>query len=146
MGQFHDDSQQSQPLEWFHFTQLLHMYFFLLPSVITPHISDVMGVIVFTSFVCPSVGLCPSVSLSRPNRQAHRLEFWHGGQVEGYLGQVNRSRSRVKVTRSKNVHWDVPLTWGPCLDWWTWWIWTCKRGNSGIRRGVFSKHMWFFFQ
>ncbi len=30
--------------------------------------------------------------------------------MEGYLGQVCRSRSKVKVTRSKNVHWDVPFT------------------------------------
>ena len=28
--------------------------------------------------------------------------------MEGYLGQGHRSS--VKVTRSKNVHWDVPLT------------------------------------
>ncbi len=28
--------------------------------------------------------------------------------MEGYLGQVHMSK--VKVTRSKNVHWDVPLT------------------------------------
>ncbi len=30
--------------------------------------------------------------------------------MEGYLGQVHRSRSKVKVTRSKNVSWDIPLT------------------------------------
>ncbi len=28
--------------------------------------------------------------------------------MEGYLGQGHRSK--VKVTRSKNVHWDIPLT------------------------------------
>ncbi len=26
----------------------------------------------------------------------YRLEFWDGGQAEGYLGQVSRSRSKVK--------------------------------------------------
>ncbi len=55
---------------------------------------DVSGVIVLTSCVCVSV--CPCVRvlpLSQPNGQTYRLEFWHGGQVEGYLGQVHRSRS-----------------------------------------------------
>ena len=28
--------------------------------------------------------------------------------MEGYLGQGHKSK--VKVTRSKNVHWDAPLT------------------------------------
>ncbi len=28
------------------------------------------------------------VLLSQPNGQTYILEFWHGGQVEGYLGQV----------------------------------------------------------
>ncbi len=32
---------------------------------------------------------------------AQWLDFWHIGQVEGYLAQVWRSRSKVKVTRSK---------------------------------------------
>ncbi len=32
--------------------------------------------------------------------------------MDGYLSQVRRSRSKVKVkvTRSKNVHWVIPLT------------------------------------
>ncbi len=41
--------------------------------------------------VCLSV--CLSVSLSWPNEQTYRLEFWHGGQVDEFLGQVCRSRS-----------------------------------------------------
>ncbi len=72
--------------------------------IFTPHVSDVMGVIVLTSSVCLSV------SLFQPNGQTYRLEFWHGGQVEGYLGQGKGHRSNVKVTRSKNMHWDIPLT------------------------------------
>ena len=62
--------------------------------IFTPHICDI---------VCVSVSVCLS-PLARPNR----LEFWHEGQVEGYLGQGHRSK--VKITRSKNVHWDVTLT------------------------------------
>ncbi len=61
--------------------------FITFTIIITPHVCDVSGVIVLTSSVC----LLP---LSRPNRQTYRLEIWHGGQVEGYLGQVYRSRSR----------------------------------------------------
>ena len=40
------------------------------------------------------------------NGRAHGLEFWHGGQVEGYVGQGHRSKVnvKVKVKRSKNVH------------------------------------------
>ena len=34
---------------------------------------------------------------SRTDRCTDRLEFWHGGQVEGYLGQGHGSK--VKVTR-----------------------------------------------
>ena len=41
-----------------------------------------------------------SVSLSRPNGQTYSREFRHVGQVEGYLGQVLRSRSRSR-SRSK---------------------------------------------
>ena len=33
------------------------------------------------------------------NKHTDRLDFGHGCQVEGYLGQVGRS----KVTRSKNI-------------------------------------------
>ena len=39
------------------------------------------------------VCVCLSVSLSWPNGQTYRPEFWHEGQVGGYLGQVSRSRS-----------------------------------------------------
>ncbi len=63
---------------------------------ITPHVCDVSGVIVLTSSVCVSVCLLP---LSQPNGQTYGLEFQYVGQVEGYLGQVCRSRS--KVTRSQ---------------------------------------------
>ncbi len=59
-----------------------------------------MGVIVLAS--CVSV----SVSLSWPNGQTYRLEFWHVGQVEEYLGQVGH-RSKVKVTRSKMFLWLI---------------------------------------
>ena len=54
--------------------------------VFTSHISDVMGVIVLTSCVCVCLSVCPSVSLYRPKGKTYRLEFLHGGQVEGYLG------------------------------------------------------------
>ncbi len=37
--------------------------------VITPHVSDVMGVIVFTSYVCPCVCVC--VCLTLPAKQTH---------------------------------------------------------------------------
>ncbi len=47
-----------------------------------------------------------SVSLSRSNGQASEPDFWYVGEVEGYLGEV--SRSKVKTTRSKIVFlWDV---------------------------------------
>ncbi len=52
-----------------------------------------MCVIVVTSCVSVSVSVCV-LPLSRPNRQTYRLDFWHGGQVEGYLGQVGRARSQ----------------------------------------------------
>ncbi len=54
--------------------------------------------------------MCASVSLSCVNRQAYRPGFWHAGQVEGYLGQGHRSK--VKVTRSQNVHFDILLASG----------------------------------
>ncbi len=57
------------------------------------------------SFGIVCVSVCPSVSLSRLNGQTYKLEFWHGHQVEEYLGQGHRSK--VKVTRSKNVPWCV---------------------------------------
>ena len=62
------------------------------------------------SFDIVCVSLCVSVSLSQPNRRTYRLEFWHGGQVEWYLSRVDRSRSKLNVTGSKNVHWNVQLT------------------------------------
>ena len=40
-----------------------------------------VGAIVLTSSVCLS------------DRTKYRLEFWYGGQVEGLLGQDNRSSS-----------------------------------------------------
>ena len=53
------------------------------------------GVIVLTLFVCVHVSL--SVHQSRsPNRQTYRPEFWHGCQVDGYLGQISRLRSKLK--------------------------------------------------
>ncbi len=56
------------------------------------------GVIVLTRSVCVFV------LLSQVNRQTYRLEFRHVGQVDDYLGQFRRARSKVKVTRSnKNV-------------------------------------------
>ncbi len=43
--------------------------------------------------------------------------------MERYLGQVHRSKSKVKVRKSKNVQWCVPLTSESyCL-------WTCQRRN-----------------
>ena len=38
--------------------------------------------------ICLSV--CLAVSLSKQNAQTYRLEFWHGGQMEGYLGKLDR--------------------------------------------------------
>ena len=60
-------------------------------NVLLLHVSDVMGVIVLTSSVCLSVSV--SDSLSWANGRTYGLEFWRGGQVKGYLGQVTRSRS-----------------------------------------------------
>ena len=65
---------------------ILHTSMKPLDDIFTPH--DVSGVIVLTSSVCPSLCLLP---LSWPNGQTY--EYWHGGQVEGYRGQVNGSRS-----------------------------------------------------
>ncbi len=65
------------------------------------------GVIVLASSVCLCV--CLSVCLlpfSWPNVQTYGLEFRHVGQVEGYLGQVRRSRSYGQ----RNVPWAVSLT------------------------------------
>ena len=66
----------------------------LLLNIFTPHVCDVSGVIVLTLSVCLCVCLCVcGLPLSRPNEQTYRLEFRHLGQVEGYVGQVFRSRS-----------------------------------------------------
>ena len=60
----------------------------------TPHVCDVWGVIVLTSSVCLCVCVCVCVlPLSQPNGRTYGLKIWHVGQVEGYLGQVCRSRS-----------------------------------------------------
>ncbi len=63
--------------------------------------------------VCVRVRAC--VSLSKMNGQTCKLEFRRVGQVDDYLGQDRRSRSKVRVTRSKtflmgisiNLEWDV---------------------------------------
>ncbi len=50
---------------------------------------------------CNSFGnVCVSVcaSLSWRKEQTYRLKFWHGGQVEGYLGHVSMSRSPNQKT------------------------------------------------
>ena len=52
-------------------------------GIFTPSVSDGCN-----SFGIVILSVCLSVSLSRPNGQTYRLEFWHVGQVEGYLGQV----------------------------------------------------------
>ena len=46
-------------------------------------------------FLCVCDYVCLSILLSQPNGQMCRLEFWHVGQVEKYLGQARRSRSQV---------------------------------------------------
>ena len=50
------------------------------------HPASATDVIVLTSCVC----LLPLACL---NGQTYRPVFWYVGQVEGYLGQVQRSRS-----------------------------------------------------
>ena len=52
------------------------------------------------------LSVCLCVSLSRVNRQTYGPEFWPEGQVEGYLGQVRRSRSLGQKTL---FQWDVML-------------------------------------
>ena len=79
--------------------------FKLIIQIITPHFSDVMGIIVLTSFVC--VCVCPSVCLAILTEQTdiRTCTFtWRSS------GRMHRSRSKVKVTRSKNVYLNVPLT------------------------------------
>ena len=86
------------------------------------------------SFGIVCVSVCPSISLCRLNGQTYRLEFWHGGQMGGYVGQGLRSRSKIKVTRSKNVSWSFQL-----MD-----VAELPRKWLGIQRGIFSKRMRFF--
>ncbi len=63
-----------------------HLHKFSLLRSFYSRVSDLPGVIVLTLCVCLSV------SLSQPNGQRYGLEFWHGGQVEGYLDQLYRLR------------------------------------------------------
>ena len=116
------------------------------------HPASATGVIVLTLCVCP----CVCVIALLANKQTYRLEFWYVGQMEGYLGQVWRSRSKVKVTRLKKTFWvhiwpqwlhhdedtmQQSSSWDRQLrchgsDWGIW---------LQIRRSMFSKHMSFFF-
>ncbi len=120
-----------------------------------------MGVIVLTSCVCVSVCVCVCLlPLSCLNRQTYRPEFWYVGQVEGYLGQVHRSRSKVKgqghqVKKRFNVFSSevkrLELQWGRNKP-----DEAVQRGRwktsitfysirvLGLQRGVFSKRMRFF--
>ncbi len=41
---------------------------------------------------------CVSVCLALPPELTYGPEIWHGGYVEGYLGQVRRSRSLGQKT------------------------------------------------
>ncbi len=75
--------------------------------------------------------LCMSVSLSRLNWQTYGPDFWHVGQVKGYLGQVWKSRSEVKVTSPKSF---FPWVFQCILlaqIWDHWWI--CWGSTSGIQ-------------
>ncbi len=90
-------------------------------TLFTPCVSEVMGIIVLTSCVCP--GVCVCVTTLRAQRTDYRLGFWHEGPVVEYLGHVislrSYCRSKVKVTWSKNVDWDIPFTSGSL-------VWTCQ--------------------
>ncbi len=66
-------------------------FFLLSRTVILLRPASATGVIVLARSVCVSVCVC--VSLSWVNGQTYGSEFWYQGQVEGYLGQVRRSRS-----------------------------------------------------
>ncbi len=74
---------------------------------------------------CPVIGRAitktglVSVSLSGLNERTHKLEFWHGVQVLGYLGWVSISMSEVKGQGHEvnNVHWGHSIDfWEPCRD------------------------------
>ena len=78
------------------------------------HPASTTGVIVLTR----SVRLC--VSLSHVNGQTHTPEFWQGGQVEGYLGQVHWARSWVKgqdhqVKNRFLIYISMAVDWKPIL-------------------------------
>ncbi len=64
----------------------LFLWFFTSQQNKEMYFSIGLGVIVLTSSVCVCV-----LPLSQPNGPMHRLAFWHGCQVEGYLGPVYRS-------------------------------------------------------
>ncbi len=102
-------SQRSSKYIWVHYITIRGKHCLRLvnntpaETIVTPHVSDIMGVIVLTSSLCVSV--CASVSLSWANGQTYGLEFWHGGQVEGYLGQGQRSRSWSQKMFNGAFHW-----------------------------------------
>ncbi len=87
------------------------------------------------------------------NGRAHGLEFWHGGQVEGYVGQGHRSK--VKVKRWRNVHclrtlsMDLPkkkllnttgrnMTWGVFKAYAFFNIWICCVKNKFLIKHLLS--------
>ncbi len=84
--------------------------------------------------------VCASVSLSQLNGWTYRLEFRYVGQVEGYLGQVRRLRSQVK----DQGHWVKKCFSGLPIVYETEYI-RHHIWMVGLRRGVFSKRMRFFF-
>ena len=68
--------------------------------------------------------------------------------MEGYLGQVCRSRSKVKVTRSKNVSMGLSIEWlSELIDAFSDEDAKARKKpeNTSVqkRRGVFSKRMRF---
>ncbi len=71
-------------------------------SVPTLNSNHIRTPIFLTSCVCLCVCVC-LLPLSCLNGQTYRPEFWYVSQVNIYLGQDQRSRSKVKVTGSKNV-------------------------------------------
>ncbi len=91
-----------------------------------------MGVIVLTSSVCVCV-------TTLTTEQTYGPEFRHVGQVEGYVGQVQRSRSpgQIMFFRAANSRKWAPLMKMPRKQ--------LRNMSVQIRRGVFSKRMRFFF-
>ncbi len=108
--------------------------------VITSHVSDVMGVIVLTLFVCLCV--CVSVCYLSHGRTYRHIDLnfgmkvkWKDIQVK-FIGQGHKSN--VKVTTSKNVHLGRSIDiWEPFLD-------LPKKKLVGTRPGMFSKRTHFF--